>query len=63
MIHSAITKEIDKQIMSVLHSCINSGNPPTAVQIFGSNIIDWVKLDGLANLNDIAEEETGIYYS
>ncbi|MCB9944398.1 MAG: carbohydrate ABC transporter substrate-binding protein [Geminicoccaceae bacterium] len=43
------------QAMTVLRARVTSGNPPTAVQMLGFDIIDWAKEGALANLNPIAE--------
>src|SRR4026209_1292124 len=34
-----------------------SGNPPTAVQMLGFDILDWAKQGVLADLNDVAAKE------
>lgn len=46
-----------EQAMTVLRSRVTAGNPPTAVQALGFDILDWAELGVLANLNDIANEE------
>lgn len=43
------------QAMTVLRARVTSGNPPTAVQMLGFDILDWAKEGALANLNPIAE--------
>ena len=46
------------QAMTVLRARVTSGNPPTAVQMLGFDILDWANQEGtLANLNDVAAEE------
>jgi glucose/mannose transport system substrate-binding protein len=42
------------QAMVVLRARATAGNPPSAVQMLGFDIIDWAKLGVLANLNDMA---------
>lgn len=43
--------------MTVLRARVTAGNPPTAVQMLGFDILDWAALDALANLNDLAAQE------
>lgn len=43
--------------MTVLRARVTSGNPPTAVQMLGFDILDWAEEGALANLNDVAAEE------
>ena len=43
--------------MTVLRARVTSGNPPTAVQMLGFDILDWAEEGALANLNDAAAEE------
>ncbi|KAE9629346.1 ABC transporter substrate-binding protein [Parasedimentitalea maritima] len=43
--------------MTVLRARVTSGNPPTAVQMLGFDILDWAKEDALADLNDVAVKE------
>ena len=43
--------------MTVLRARVTAGNPPTAVQMLGFDILDWAEEDALANLNDAAAEE------
>ena len=45
------------QAMTVLRARVTAGNPPTAVQMLGYDILDWAELGVLANLNALAEEE------
>ncbi|MDW4498868.1 ABC transporter substrate-binding protein [Sulfitobacter sp. D35] len=45
------------EAMTVLRARVTSGNPPTAVQMLGFDILDWAEQDALANLNDVAAEE------
>jgi glucose/mannose transport system substrate-binding protein len=46
------------QAMTVLRARVTSGNPPTASQMLGFDILDWANQEGtLANLNDVAAEE------
>ena len=42
------------QAMTVLRARVTSGNPPTAVQMLGFDIIDWAKEGVLADLNGVA---------
>jgi len=44
------------QAMTVLRARLTSGNPPTAVQMLGFDILDWAELGALADLNDIAAQ-------
>jgi glucose/mannose transport system substrate-binding protein len=46
-----------EQAMTVLRSRATSGNPPTAVQMLGFDILDWAELGFLADINEIAEAE------
>lgn len=46
-----------EQAMTVLRARVTSGNPPTAVQGLGFDIIDWANQGSLANLNAVAEAE------
>jgi glucose/mannose transport system substrate-binding protein len=46
-----------EQAMTVLRARVTSGNPPTAVQGLGFDIIDWANQGSLANLNDVAAQE------
>jgi glucose/mannose transport system substrate-binding protein len=43
--------------MTVLRARVTSGNPPTAVQMLGFDILDWAGEGALANLNSVAEAE------
>ena len=43
--------------MTVLRARVTSGNPPTAVQMLGFDILDWAEEGALANLNDAAAAE------
>ncbi|WBU61729.1 ABC transporter substrate-binding protein [Paracoccus albus] len=44
--------------MTALRARVTSGNPPTAVQMLGFDILDWVEQgDVLADLNEAAEAE------
>ena len=45
------------QAMTVLRARVTSGNPPTAVQMLGFDILDWAEEGALANLDDIATRE------
>jgi len=40
--------------MTALRSRVTSGNPPTAVQMLGFDILDWAKQGVVADLNDVA---------
>ncbi|MBO6933312.1 MAG: sugar ABC transporter substrate-binding protein, partial [Roseibium sp.] len=42
------------QAMTVLRARVTSGNPPTAVQMLGFDILDWANEGALANLNILA---------
>ena len=46
-----------EQAMTVLRARVTAGNPPTAVQGLGFDIIDWANQGALANLNDVAAAE------
>ncbi len=46
-----------EQAMTVLRSRVTSGNPPTAVQMLGFDILDWAEQGMLANLNELAAME------
>ncbi|NQT60939.1 MAG: carbohydrate ABC transporter substrate-binding protein [Bacteroidetes bacterium] len=46
-----------EQAMTVLRSRATAGNPPTAVQMLGFDIIDWAELGFLADISEIAEAE------
>ena len=40
--------------MTAVRARVTSGNPPTAVQMLGFDIVDWAKQGVLADLNDVA---------
>jgi glucose/mannose transport system substrate-binding protein len=46
-----------EQAMTVLRSRATSGNPPTAAQMLGYDILDWAQLGVVGNLNDLAATE------
>ena len=46
-----------EQAMTVLRSRATSGNPPTAAQMLGFDILDWAQLGVVGNLNDLAATE------
>jgi glucose/mannose transport system substrate-binding protein len=41
--------------MTVLRAQVTAGNPPTAAQMLGYDILDWAQLGVLANLDDVAK--------
>jgi len=43
--------------MTAVRARVTSGNPPTAVQMLGYDILDWGKQGVLADLNDLASKE------
>lgn len=43
--------------MTVLRARVTAGNPPTAVQMLGFDILDWAEEGALANLDAVAEAE------
>ena len=43
--------------MTVLRARVTAGNPPTAVQMLGFDILDWAEEGALADLNAAAEAE------
>lgn len=43
--------------MTALRARVASGNPPTAVQMLGFDILDWAREGVLANLDDVANKE------
>ncbi len=43
--------------MTVLRARVTSGNPPTAVQMLGFDILDWANEGALADLNAVAAQE------
>ena len=45
------------QAMTVLRARVTAGNPPTAVQMLGYDILDWAKLGELADLNNLATQQ------
>jgi glucose/mannose transport system substrate-binding protein len=45
------------EAMTVLRARVTSGNPPTAVQMLGFDILDWAEQDALANLDEVAAAE------
>ena len=45
------------EAMTVLRARVTSGNPPTAVQMLGFDILDWAEQNALANLNEVATAE------
>jgi glucose/mannose transport system substrate-binding protein len=45
------------EAMTVLRSRATSGNPPTAAQMLGYDILDWAELGVVGNLDDVAAEE------
>jgi glucose/mannose transport system substrate-binding protein len=45
------------EAMTVLRSRATSGNPPTAAQMLGYDILDWAALGVVGNLDDLAAEE------
>jgi glucose/mannose transport system substrate-binding protein len=46
-----------EQAMTALRARVTAGNPPTAVQMLGFDILDWAKQGVVANLNDLAAAE------
>jgi glucose/mannose transport system substrate-binding protein len=45
------------QAMTVLKARVSSGQPPTAVQMLGFDILDWAQQGVLGDLNDLAAAE------
>jgi len=45
------------EAMTVLRARVTAGDPPTAVQALGFDILDWGAQGALANLNGVAEKE------
>ncbi len=45
------------QAMTVLRARVSSGEPPTAVQMLGFDIVEWAEQGVLGDLNDLAAEE------
>ena len=43
--------------MTVLRARVTAGDPPTAVQMLGFDILDWAEEGALADLNAVAAEE------
>ncbi len=43
--------------MTVLRARVTAGNPPTAVQMLGFDILDWAQQGTLGNLNDVASAQ------
>ncbi len=43
--------------MTVLRARVTAGNPPTAVQMLGFDILDWAEQGALADLNTVATAE------
>lgn len=46
-----------EQAMTALRARVTAGNPPTAVQMLGFDIIDWAKQGVVADLNELAAKE------
>ncbi|MBO9400076.1 ABC transporter substrate-binding protein [Shimia sp. R9_3] len=46
-----------EQAMTVLRARVTAGNPPTAVQALGFDILDWANQGALADLNEVAAKE------
>ena len=46
-----------EQAMTVLRARVTAGNPPTAVQMLGFDILDWAEQGVVADLNAVAAEE------
>lgn len=46
-----------EQAMTVLRARVTAGNPPTAVQMLGFDILDWAEEGALADLNEVAAAE------
>ncbi|PZU89910.1 MAG: sugar ABC transporter substrate-binding protein [Shinella sp.] len=45
------------EAMTVLRARVTAGNPPTAVQMLGFDILDWAKEGALGNLDETASKE------
>ncbi|MGH6859300.1 MAG: ABC transporter substrate-binding protein, partial [Phyllobacterium sp.] len=45
------------EAMTVLRARVTAGNPPTAVQMLGFDILDWAKQGALGNLDEVASKE------
>lgn len=43
-----------EQAMTAVRARVTAGNPPTAVQMLGFDILDWAKQGVLADMNDVA---------
>ena len=43
--------------MTAVRARVTAGNPPTAVQMLGYDILEWAEQGALGNLNAVAEEE------
>jgi len=46
-----------EQAMTALRARVTAGDPPTAVQLLGFDIIDWAKQGVAGDLNSVAEKE------
>ncbi|MDE0004839.1 MAG: ABC transporter substrate-binding protein [Rhodospirillaceae bacterium] len=46
-----------EQAMTTLRARVTAGNPPTAVQMLGFDILDWAAEGALGNLDDVAASE------
>ncbi len=46
-----------EQAMTALRARVTAGNPPTAVQMLGFDILDWAKQGVVADLNQVAARE------
>lgn len=46
-----------EQAMTVLRARVTAGNPPTAVQMLGFDILDWAEQGVLADLSEVAKDE------
>ncbi|MCE2523103.1 MAG: carbohydrate ABC transporter substrate-binding protein [Rhodobacteraceae bacterium] len=46
-----------EQAMTTLRARVTAGNPPTAVQMLGFDILDWAAEGALGNLDDVAAAE------
>ncbi len=46
-----------EQAMTVLRARVTAGDPPTAVQMLGYDILDWAKQGVLANLDAVAKKD------
>ncbi len=43
--------------MTAVRARVTAGNPPTAVQMLGYDILEWAEQGALGNLNEVAESE------